>query len=398
MPGSVIVPAPARHRQALAARWRRSRPWTSAASPSRRRSSAPASAPTQVDYVFMGQVLQAGQGQITARQAAVKAGIPMTVPAITVNKVCLSGLNAIYLADQMIAGRRRRHRGGRRHGVDDERALPAARRPRRLPHRQQRAGRRHDRRRPVVRLRRRATWAPAPSSTPERRRHHPRGPGRARRQEPRAGGGRHQGGPLRRRDRRRCRARSARATRSWSSTDEGVRPGTTTESLGGLRPAFDEGRHDHRRQRVADLRRRRAPIVVMSRAKAERPRRHAPRRARRATARSPDPTTSLLHAAVTAIKRALEPADKSVTDIDLFELNEAFAAVGLASMRRPRHQRRRRQRQRRRHRPRPPDRHVGHPARRSRSLNELRRRGGGLGAAALCGGGGQGDATLVRAL
>src|SRR5947208_7428083 len=58
--------------------------------------------PTDVDYVFMGHVLQAGQGQITARQAAVKAGIPMTVPATTVNKVCLSGLNSVYLADQMI--------------------------------------------------------------------------------------------------------------------------------------------------------------------------------------------------------------------------------------------------------------------------------------------------------
>src|SRR4051794_11437462 len=59
--------------------------------------------PEQIDYVFMGQVLLAGQGQITARQAAVKAGIPMTVPSSTINKVCLSGLNAIYLADQMIA-------------------------------------------------------------------------------------------------------------------------------------------------------------------------------------------------------------------------------------------------------------------------------------------------------
>src|SRR2546426_4261846 len=58
--------------------------------------------PEQVDYVFMGHVLQAGAGQITARQAAVKAGIPMTVPATTVNKVCLSGLNALYLADQMV--------------------------------------------------------------------------------------------------------------------------------------------------------------------------------------------------------------------------------------------------------------------------------------------------------
>src|SRR4051794_2806160 len=59
-------------------------------------------APDQVDYVFMGQVLLAGQGQIPARQAAVKGGVPLNVPATTVNKVCLSGLNAIYLADLMI--------------------------------------------------------------------------------------------------------------------------------------------------------------------------------------------------------------------------------------------------------------------------------------------------------
>src|SRR6266550_2153952 len=58
--------------------------------------------PEDIDYVFMGHVLQAGQGQITARQAAVKAGIPLTTPATTVNKVCLSGLNSVYLADQMI--------------------------------------------------------------------------------------------------------------------------------------------------------------------------------------------------------------------------------------------------------------------------------------------------------
>ena len=58
--------------------------------------------PDQVDYVIMGQVLQAGTGQITARQAAVKAGIGMEVPALTINKVCLSGLDAIALADQLI--------------------------------------------------------------------------------------------------------------------------------------------------------------------------------------------------------------------------------------------------------------------------------------------------------
>ena len=59
-------------------------------------------APSEVDYVIMGQVLQAGAGQITARQAASNAGVPMSVPAITINKVCLSGINAIYLADQMV--------------------------------------------------------------------------------------------------------------------------------------------------------------------------------------------------------------------------------------------------------------------------------------------------------
>src|SRR3954449_8481932 len=59
-------------------------------------------APDDIDYVFMGHVIQAGTGQITARQAAANAGIPMTVPATTINKVCLSGLNTIYLADQMI--------------------------------------------------------------------------------------------------------------------------------------------------------------------------------------------------------------------------------------------------------------------------------------------------------
>src|SRR6195952_5685596 len=59
-------------------------------------------APESVQYVIMGQVLQAGAGQIPARQAAVKAGIPMSVPAISINKVCLSGLDAIALADQLI--------------------------------------------------------------------------------------------------------------------------------------------------------------------------------------------------------------------------------------------------------------------------------------------------------
>ncbi len=79
----------------------------------------------QVDYVIMGQVLQAGTGQITARQAAIKGGIPDSVPALTINKVCLSGLSAIALADQLIRGRGLRRRGGR-DGVDGSGSLPAS--------------------------------------------------------------------------------------------------------------------------------------------------------------------------------------------------------------------------------------------------------------------------------
>ena len=141
-------------------------PRTSAASPSRPRSSAPASAPEQVDYVFMGQVLQAGQGQITARQAAVEGRHPDDVPATTVNKVCLSGINAIYLADQMIqAGDADVVVAG---GMESMTNAPYL-----LPGRA--AGYRMGdgelvdsmiARRAVVRVRRRATWARAPSTTP----------------------------------------------------------------------------------------------------------------------------------------------------------------------------------------------------------------------------------------
>ena len=69
--------------------------------------------PEQVDHVIMGQVLMAGQGQVPARQAAAKAGIPMSIPSVNINKVCLSGLNSIYLADQMIQSGRPLHPSGR---------------------------------------------------------------------------------------------------------------------------------------------------------------------------------------------------------------------------------------------------------------------------------------------
>ena len=102
----------------------------------------------------MGQVLQAGQGQITARQAAVKAGIPMTVPATTINKVCLSGLNTIHLADLMIQTGEADIVDRRRHGVDDAGSAPAAGSAGGLSHRRRHARRLDDVRRPLLRLRR----------------------------------------------------------------------------------------------------------------------------------------------------------------------------------------------------------------------------------------------------
>ena len=97
--------------------------------------------PEQVEHVLMGQVLMAGQGQVPSRQAAAKAGIPISVPAVNVNKVCLSGLNTIYLADQMIAaGDADIVVAG---GMESMTNAPylAPRRPRRLPLRQHRARR-----------------------------------------------------------------------------------------------------------------------------------------------------------------------------------------------------------------------------------------------------------------
>ena len=291
-------------------------------------------APDQVDYVFMGQVLQAGAGQIPARQAAVKAGIPMSVPSTTINKVCLSGLNTIHLADLLIQAGRGRHRRGRRHGVDDQGAVPAARRPRRLPDRRQDGRRLDDVRRPVLRLRRGAPWAPAPRSTRGLGGHRPASAqDEFAAQSPRAGGRGHQGRAVRRRDRHRRRSPSARATRSWSTPTRACAPARPPRRLGGLRPAFDGRRQHHRRQRVADLRRRRRPSIVT----VARP---------RPSASASTPLAEIVGygqvagpdavAADPAVAgdpaRPLERAGTSVGDVDLFELNEAFAAVGLASM------------------------------------------------------------------
>src|SRR6185295_8514647 len=176
-------------------------------------------------------------------------------------------------------------------------------------------------------------------------------------------------------------------------TDEGVRPGTTAESLGGLRPAFepDGTITAGNASQISDGG---AAVVVMSAAKAA------------ALGVTPlgevvsygqvaGPDTSLLTQPSRASSKALEKAGKTVKDVALWEFNEAFAAVGLATI---------------------DDLglsdeivnvnggaiSLGHPIGMSGTrialalLHELKRRGGGLGVAALCGGGGQGDALLVR--
>ena len=348
----------------------------------------------QVDYVLMGQVLQAGAGQITARQAATKAGIPMTVPAMTINKVCLSGINAVYLADQMIQNGDAEVvvAGGMESMTNAPYLLPGARAGYRMGNndvvdsmindglwcafdavhmgagtenyvgqvggitreaQDELAAKSHERAAAAQKEGRFADEI-TPVSIPQRK-----------------------GDPI------------------VVDSDEGVRPGTTTESLGGLKPAFskDGTITAGNASQISDGG---AAIIMTSKAKAEElgvtP---LAELIGYGMVAGPDP--SLLHQPSRAIKRALEGQDMTVADVDLFELNEAFAAVGLASMR---------------------DLGIsddvvnvnggaialGHPVGMSGArvvltiINELRRRGGGVGAAALCGGGGQGDAAVVRTL
>jgi acetyl-CoA C-acetyltransferase len=348
--------------------------------------------PEQVDYVVMGQVLQAGQGQITARQAALKAGIPMTTPAITINKVCLSGINAIYLADQMIRAGDAEVvvAGGMESMTNAPYLLPKAR-----------AGYRMGNGEVLDALIQDGLWcafdAVHMGSGTERYCGSFGGITREAQDELAA--------------KSHARAAAAVAAGRFAdeiapveipqrkgdpvvvTTDEGVRGDTTTDSLGGLRPAFERD-GTITAGNASQISDGAAALVVMSREKADELG-VTPIAEVVSFGMVAGPDTSLLTQPSRAIKRALEPIDGKVSDIDLFELNEAFAAVGLAAMR---------------------DLGItddvvnvnggaialGHPIGMSGArivitlINELRRRGGGLGAAALCGGGGQGDAALVR--
>lgn len=350
--------------------------------------------PEQVDYVIMGQVLQAGQGQITARQAAVKAGIPMTVPAMTVNKVCLSGINAIYLADQMVQAGDAEVVvcGGMESMTQAPYLLPEAR-----------AGYRMGNNEVLDSLIQDGLWCAFDAV------HMGSGTEKyvgecdtiVREHQDDLAAKSHERAAAAAKDGRfddeiaAVEIPQRKGDPVLVETDEGVRPGTTTESLGGLKPAFSkEGTITAgNASQISDGA---AALVVTSKDKAEELG-VTPIAELVSFGMVAGPDTSLLTQPSRAIKRALEPIDTPLSDIDLFELNEAFAAVGLASMQ---------------------DLGIkddvvnvnggaialGHPIGMSGArivltlVNELRRRGASLGAAALCGGGGQGDAAIVRAL
>jgi acetyl-CoA C-acetyltransferase len=348
-------------------------------------------APERVDYVLMGQVLQAGAGQITARQAAVKAGIPLTVPATTLNKVCLSGLNAIYLADLLInAGEADIVvAGGMESMTQAPYLLPGARAGYRLgdgalvdsmmydglfdafdkvamglgteryngadgvsrERQDQFAAASHERAAAAIKDGKFADEIVA-VSVPQRK-----------------------GDPL------------------IVDTDEGVRPETTVESLSKLRPAFDPN-GTITAGNASQISDGGAAVIVTSAATAQKlgvePLGELVNYGQVA-----GPTPSLLHQPSHAIQAALQRGGLDLDAIDIFEINEAFAAVGIASS---------------------DDLGIssdvvnvnggaialGHPVGMSgtrvalTALLELKRRGGGTAAVALCGGGGQGDAAILR--
>jgi len=348
-------------------------------------------APDRVQYTIMGQVLQAGAGQITARQAAVAAGIPMTIPALTVNKVCLSGLDAIALASQLI-----------RLGEHDVVVAGGMESMTRAPHLlvNSRAGYKYG---PVTVEDSMAldglTDAFDHLSMGESTERSGRKLGITREQQDEFAAMSHQ--------------RAAEATKNGLFTaeivgipipqrggeqltvteDEGIRPGTTVETLAKLRPAFgqDGTITAGTASQISDGA---AAVVVTSAEYAERAGLNVIAEIG-AHGNVAGPDNSLQSQPSNAIKQALAKAGLTVSDLDLIEINEAFAMVAIQSMR---------------------DLGVGpdvvnvnggaiaigHPIGASGArlavhlCYELGRRSGGLGAAGLCGGGGQGEALLFR--
>ena len=347
----------------------------------------------QVDYVFMGQVLQAGQGQITARQAAAHAGIPMTVPATTVNKVCLSGLNAIYLADQMLnAGDADVVVAG---GMESmSRApylLPGAREGFRIGDATLVDAMMHDG----------LTCAFEHCAMGLSTERYNEQAGISRERQDAFAAASHERAAAAAKDGRFAdevvpvSVPQRKGEPVLVDTDEGVRPGTTAESLGQLRPAFDKA-GTITAGNASQISDGAAAVVVMSRRRAE-DLGVVPLGELVSYGQVAGPDPSLLLQPSRAIGQALAKAKLGVRDVDVFEINEAFAAVGLASADELGI---------------PEDRlnvnggaiALGHPIGMSgtrlalTALTELRRRGGGVAAVGLCGGGGQGDAAVLRSV
>ena len=347
--------------------------------------------PDQVQYVIMGQVLQAGAGQITARQAAVAAGIPMTVPALTVNKVCLSGLDAIALAAQMI-------------GLGEYDVVVAGgmesmtRAPHLLPN--SRAGYKYGSVELVDSMAFDGlTDAFDHLSMGESTENSGRKLGITRQQQDEFAAMSHQ--------------RAAAAAKNGLfaaeiapvgiaqrggetqtvTEDEGIRPGTTVETLARLKPAFgkDGTITAGTASQISDGA---AAVVVMSAEAAQQAGLKVLAEIG-ANGNVAGPDNSLHSQPSNAIKQALAKAGLTVADLDLIEINEAFAVVVIQSMRDLGAG---------------PEKvnvnggaiAIGHPIGASGArlavhlCYELGRRGGGLGAAGLCGGGGQGEALLLR--
>jgi acetyl-CoA C-acetyltransferase len=353
-------------------------------------------APEDVQYVIMGQVLTAGAGQIPARQAAVAAGIPMTVPALTINKVCLSGMDAIALAAQLI-----------RLGEFDVVVAGGQESMSQAPHLL--LGSRNGYKYGDVPLRDHmqydGLWDAftdvAMGELTEAANSFDQGADRY----------------FGREEQDAFAARSHQlAAQGWKNglyddevvpvaipqrkgdpilfkEDEGIRPDTTVDTLARLKPAFrkDGTITAGSASQISDGA---AAVVVMSREKAEQlGLTWLAEIGAHGVVAGPDST--LQHQPAAAIKAAAAKDGVEISDLDLIEINEAFAAVGLASIRELGVD--------------PGIVNVnggaialGHPIGMSGArlvlhlALELARRGGGVGAAALCGGGGQGDALIVR--
>jgi acetyl-CoA C-acetyltransferase len=347
----------------------------------------------RIDYVYMGQVLQAGAGQIPARQAAVNGGIPMAVPATTVNKVCLSGIDAIYQADRRIRAGDSRIvlAGGMESMTNAPYLLPGAR-----------AGYRIGDNRVVDSMMFDGLYCafdqvPMGAGTEKYAQAHdlPRDRQDAFAAESHRRADAAQQAGLFAGEITPVTVPQRKGDALIVAHDEGVRGETTIESLAGLRPAFDRNGNitAGNASQISDG----ASALIITTLDVAEQLGVAPLAEIIAFGQVAGPDASLLHQPSKAIKAAVARAGIAVSDVDLFEINEAFAAVGVASA---------------------DDLGIstdivnvnggaiaiGHPLGMSGNritlhlALELARRGGGTGAAALCGGGGQGDAILIRTL